>query len=115
MNSPIIGIDGSNIYILDSANSESELIEVQANEVAIGSLHRIINNLIHTEAVQDSYLYVSPSEITTVMYLADEGYQLPDSVIVSNAEYEWDQASGTLTLKNPSNTVNVTIVSTLLP
>ena len=64
----------------------------------------------------------NPTTITeglsaSLAFTASSGYELPDSVTVSGATYNWDKSSGTLTLSNPTNNVGISItaVEVVLP
>ena len=46
----------------------------------------------------------------TVELSAEEGYALPETVTVTGASYEYDQAAGTLTLSNPTDNVEIEVV-----
>ena len=46
----------------------------------------------------------------TVELTAAEGYALPETVSVTGASYEYDQTSGTLTLSNPTENVEIEVV-----
>ena len=49
----------------------------------------------------------------TITFTANGGCALPSSVTVSNASYEWNQATGVLTLSNPTNNVSVSVSATV--
>lgn len=58
----------------------------------------------------------NPTTITeglsaSLAFTASSGYELPDSVTVSGATYNWDKSSGTLTLYNPVGDVSVTVTA----
>lgn len=48
-------------------------------------------------------------EEATLTFTAADGYELPDAVNVVGAKYAWDKATGTLSLSNPSATVEIYI------
>lgn len=48
---------------------------------------------------------VEVAEEATLTFTAADGYELPDLVNVIGAKYVWDKATGTLSLSNPSATV----------
>lgn len=52
-----------------------------------------------------SKIYEGTSE--TLTFTADDGYTLPETITVTNAQYTWN--NGTLTLNNPTGNVTVTI------
>lgn len=52
-----------------------------------------------------SKIYEGTSE--TLTFTADDGYTLPETITVTNAQYTWN--NGTLTLSNPTGNVTVTI------
>lgn len=79
----------------------------------------------YTIAVNATNCVASSSNPTTIteglsaslVFTASNGYELPDSVTVSGAEYTWSKSTGTLTLSNPTANVSVTIagVEVVLP
>ena len=46
----------------------------------------------------------------TLIYYANNGYTLPNSITVTGASYTWDQSTGNLVLSNATSDVSVTIV-----
>lgn len=44
-------------------------------------------------------------------FIADSGYTLPETVIVSGATSSWDKTTGKLTLSNPTGVVSITITA----
>lgn len=57
----------------------------------------------------------NPTTITeglsaSLVFTASNGYELPDKVTVSGAEYTWNKSTGTLTLSNPTDNVSIAIV-----
>lgn len=64
----------------------------------------------------------NPTTITeglsvSLVFTVSNGYELPDSVTVSGAEYTWNKSTGTLALSNPTANVTITIagVEIVLP
>lgn len=54
----------------------------------------------------------NPAEMldeATLTFTAADGHELPDAVNVVGAKYVWDKATGTLSLSNPSSTVEIYI------
>lgn len=43
------------------------------------------------------------------MFTANTGYNLPDNVTVTGAEFTWTKSSGTLVLSNPTGAVSITV------
>lgn len=116
IDSPIIGIMDTDIYVLDSKNNPGEEIEIQANQITIGDMYKINNHLTNVLVLPDQYTYASRSIDTEITYVADTHqypYQLPSEITVTNAQYEWDSISGKLIIKQPTGVVDVTIVAYL--
>ena len=53
---------------------------------------------------------ISSTETKTLTYIANAGYQLPDSITVTGATHIWDKETGTLILSKATGDVVVTIV-----
>ncbi len=54
---------------------------------------------------------INENGTVTLVFTANDGYALPDSVTVTGASYTWDKASGTLTLTTPTSDVSVTVTA----
>ena len=59
-----------------------------------------------------SKLYQNTSATLTIA--ADTGYELPDNITVTGATHTWNQATGTLTLSNPTGNITVTVTAVIL-
>lgn len=54
---------------------------------------------------------IGSGESTTLIFTAQAGYKLPESVYATNVAYEWKQSLGALTLSNPTANGNVYVVA----
>lgn len=54
---------------------------------------------------------ITEGETATLLFTANEGYVLPDSVSVTGASYTWDKTTGTLTLSVPTSDVSVIVTA----
>ena len=106
---PVLGLMGTNLYVIDDITNPTETIEFQADQVAIGTIYKINNHLTNVQQSADSYTFASPTSTVNIVYTPGPGYLLPTTIQVQNADYSWDAVSGTLTLDNPTAVVEVTI------
>lgn len=73
------------------------------------SVYSITTNLTNVTANASNPTTVSTVASSTLTFTASSGYNLPDNVTVTGAEFTWTKSSGTLVLSNPTEAVSVTI------
>ena len=71
--------------------------------------YSITTNLTGVTANTSNPTTVSTLASSTLTFTVNTGYNLPDNVTVTGAEYTWTKSSGTLVLSNPTGNVSVTI------
>ena len=71
--------------------------------------YSITTNLTGVTANASNPTTVSTVASSTLTFTANTGYNLPDNVTVTGAEFTWTKSSGTLVLSNPTGNVSVTI------
>lgn len=73
------------------------------------AVYNITANLTNVTANASNPTTVSTVASSTLTFTAKSGYNLPDSVTVTGAEFTWTKSSGTLVLSNPTGAVSVTV------
>ena len=73
------------------------------------TVYNITTNLTNITANTSNPTTVSTIASSTLIFTANTGYNLPDNVTVTGAEFTWTKSSGTLVLSNPTGNVSVTI------
>jgi hypothetical protein len=58
---------------------------------------------------------ITEGETATLLFTANTGYELPDSVSVTGATHSWDKTSGTLVLSIPTEDVSVSVIAVAIP
>lgn len=71
--------------------------------------YSITTNLTNVTANASNPTTVSTVASSTLTFTASTGYNLPDNVTVTGAEFTWTKSSGTLVLSNPTGAVSVTV------
>ena len=71
--------------------------------------YNITTNLTNVTANASNPTTVSTIASSTLTFTANTGYNLPDNVTVTGAEYTWTKSSGTLVLSNPTGNVSITV------
>ena len=72
-------------------------------------VYNITTNLTNVTANASNPTTVSTLASSTLTFTASTGYNLPDNVTVTGAEFTWTKSSGTLVLSNPTGNVSVTV------
>lgn len=72
-------------------------------------VYNITTNLTNVTANASNPTTVSTLASSTLTFTANTGYNLPDNVTVTGAEFTWTKSSGTLVLSNPTGAVSVTV------
>ena len=72
-------------------------------------VYNITTNLTNVTANASNPTTVSTVASSTLTFTASTGYNLPDNVTVTGAEFIWTKSSGTLVLSNPTGAVSVTV------
>ena len=73
------------------------------------AVYNITTNLTGVTANASNPTTVSTLASSTLTFTASTGYNLPDNVTVTGAEFTWTKSSGTLVLSNPTGAVSVTV------
>ena len=73
------------------------------------AVYNITTNLTNVTANASNPTTVSTIASSTLTFTANTGYNLPDNVTVTGAEFTWTKSSGTLVLSNPTGNVSVTV------
>lgn len=73
------------------------------------AVYNITTNLTGVTANASNPTTVSTLASSTLTFTANTGYNLPDNVTVTGAEFTWTKSSGTLVLSNPTGNVSVTV------
>ena len=71
--------------------------------------YSITTNLTNVTANTSNPTTVSTVASSTLTFTASTGYNLPDNVTVTGAEFTWTKSSGTLVISNPTGNVSVTV------
>lgn len=75
--------------------------------------YTITTNLVYCTASKNNAATIDYNGTVTLHFTADEGYQLPDTITVTNAEsYTWDKTNGQLTISKPSDNITIAIEAT---
>lgn len=72
-------------------------------------VYNITTNLTNVTANASNPTTVSTLASSTLTFTASTGYNLPDNVTVTGAEFTWTKSSGTLVLSNPTGNVSITV------
>ena len=73
------------------------------------AVYNITTNLTGVTANTSNPTTVSTLASSTLTFTVNTGYNLPDNVTITGAEYTWTKSSGTLVLSNPTGNVSVTV------
>lgn len=71
--------------------------------------YKITTNLNRVSADSSNPSTITDGTAATLYFTARSGYSLPETVTVTNAEYQWTQATGRLVLRDPIGPVTITI------
>lgn len=112
-------------YELDSANATGATATRDGNTVTLtnpteavtvtASCTRIMYNLLVSAfncTYSPKYTQVAAGGTYAITFVANAGYDLPEIVSVSGAQYSWKQATGVLTVYNPTDTTIVLVRAT---
>lgn len=103
-----ITVKAAGTNFVDSAASNSQSFVVIAR-------YSITPTLTNVTAASGNATDIAEGETVTLNYVANDGYNLPDSVSVSGATGSWNKSSGTLTLSNATGNVTFTIAGVSIP
>lgn len=84
-------------------------VTVDLSAVKVANTYNITTNLSSCVGYSTNPTEIDDGGEVILQFSPYSGYQLPPSVSVSGAEYEWIQSSGTLVLRNPTGTVYISI------
>ena len=89
---------------------------VSINLSSIIKSYSITNSLTNTHANENNATKLEYGKSVTLIYSANSGFNLPDSVTQSNITgatfVSWDKSTGKLTIKNPTGNITIKIAST---
>lgn len=88
---------------------------VTGSIVGVQTRFSITTNLTGCKADSTNPTTINKGGTASLIFTANDGYQLPASVTVSGATYTWEQSTGMLDLSNPTANVSITITATQLP
>lgn len=121
-NNTLISTQTSTTYSLTNLSYGSHKIAVKALATTeydvspqsnildfIWNIYNVTTNLTNITANTSNPTTVSTVASSTLIFTANTGYNLPDNVTVTGAEFTWTKSSGTLVLSNPTGDVSVTI------
>lgn len=77
------------------------------------TMYNIINNLTNCTASGANTIVENGTAAITIV--ANDEYELPDTINVSGASYTWDKSTGTVILSNPISDVTITVIATKIP
>ena len=88
---------------------------IDAGELVVSSIatYAIICNL--TNCTSSGADTIRQGGTATITVAANDGYNLPDSITVSGAEYTWDKTGGQIALSNPTSDVTITVAAVAAP
>lgn len=69
----------------------------------------ITTNLTNVTADASNPTTITSRQISTLKFIADSGYTLPDTVTATNCSFKWNKDSGQLILSNATGNVEITI------
>lgn len=98
-----------NISVIATGTGYTDSNNSNAIEYNYG-VYNITTNLTNVTANASNPTTVSTVASSTLTFTASTGYNLPDNVTVTGAEFTWTKSSGTLVLSNPTGNVSVTVV-----
>ena len=105
----IITTNGTyNISVIATGTGYTDSDSSNAVEYNYAS-YNITTNLTNVTANASNPTTVSTLASSTLTFTASTGYNLPDNVTVTGAEFTWTKSSGTLVLSNPTGNVSATV------
>jgi len=78
------------------------------NTKVFNAAYAITCSVTHGTAAGDTEL--DPDGIALITITPDDGYKLPETITVTNADYDYDEYSGVITLSNPTDNVIISAV-----
>lgn len=86
--------------------------DVTITITAVRITYAITENLTNVTKSGTHPTVIAAGQTLVLNYAATTGYNLPDEVTVTGATSDWKQATGVLTITNPTGAVTITIVAT---
>lgn len=80
------------------------------SDVAYEEIYSITTNVTNGSYTGDKM--VGAYSVSYITIVPDEGYELPSSITVTNASYEYDNTVGLIEISNPTGIVNIAVVCT---
>ena len=106
-------LPGGSGYMRISAYQLDDNAIITINEPIESTVYNITNNL--TNCVINGASTIVKDGTAAITIVANDGYQLPDTINVSGASYTYDKSTGTVILSNPTSDVTITVVATEVP
>ena len=97
-----------NISVIATGTGYTDSDSSNVVEFSYG-VYNITTNLTNVTANASNPTTVSTLASSTLTFTANTGYNLPDNVTVTGAEFTWTKSSGTLVLSNPTGAVSITV------
>ncbi len=96
-------------YTTPTGNLTSQTLRIFQRECLDPTEVWVEGNLTNVTCTQQLPQQLAKDGSVELIFTAADGYALPNNVTVSNATKTWDQATGALTISNPTDNVLVTI------
>lgn len=84
---------------------------VSYDEEYVPAVYTITASLTNCSGASGNATTISEDGSVTLSFTAADGYELPDTVSVTNAAYNWSKSSGTLVLSVPTGNVGVVVTA----
>jgi hypothetical protein len=117
-----VAVDPFVKYYVGSSAAAVKYVRVSADTITassvitvdepIGAAYNIVTSL--TNCTANGASTIVEEETASVTISANSGYELPDTITVSGANYTWDKYTGTVVLSNPTGNVTVTVVAVVV-
>lgn len=106
-------LEQGSTYLITAGAYSTNFTESTSNEVSYNSrVFYITYTLTNVTGDPSNPDYIPIyDDRTTLLFTADAGYSLPDSVSVSGASYTWDKLSGSLVISGPVSQIVITITA----
>ena len=96
-------------YDKTTGNLASQTLRIFQRECLDASKVWVEGNLTNVTCSPQLPQQLAKDGSIELIFTAADGYELPNSVTVTNATKTWNQATGTLTISNPTDNVMVTV------
>lgn len=82
---------------------------VNGNLVKQEEPYTITANLTNCVGASDNPQTIEENTSATLIFTAESGYELPNTITVAGCTYTWEQSTGTLNISNPTDNVLISI------